>query len=630
MKKSPLSLLRTRWAAYVHDLLWVPIALTLAYWVRFNFESLPASMFDGYWLTLSIALVVQSAIFFAFGLYRGMWRFASIPDLMRILQAVLVGTVVIFACLFLLNRLHGVPRTVILLYPVFLVAGLTGPRLMYRWFKDHGLMSIRSSGKRALLIGAGRAGEMLVRDLIKDAAYQPLGFLDDDPAKFGREVHGVRVIGVLSELEQCIGENAVEIVLIAMPTAPASVMRRIVNTCVESGVPCVTLPSISELADGRVEVSRLREVSIEDLLGRAAIQLNDDGVIGFIGGKRVLVTGAGGSIGSELCRQVYGYGPQKLVMLDHGEFNLYQIEQEMRAHCSGERCVALLGDVRDEAAMRRIFEQHHPEIVLHAAAYKHVPLVEDNPVEGVKTNVFGTRVIADLALEFGVEKFVLVSTDKAVNPTNVMGASKRAAEIYCQANAGVGRTAFITTRFGNVLGSAGSVVPLFRRQIAAGGPVTVTHPDITRYFMTIPEAVSLILQAAAMGTGGEIFVLDMGEPVRIVDLAEQMIRLSGHEPGRDIEIRFIGLRPGEKLYEELFHKQESLMGTQHPKILLAEARVIDRGMLQKHLQHLLAACNSFDADLLRHLVKEIVPEFSGLTSLQVHQSDVPQKTDSLH
>lgn len=625
-----MSVLRNRWAAYVHDLLWVPVALWLAYWTRFNFESLPLFAYEGYWPSVSTALVVQGVVFFMFGLYRGMWRFASIPDLMRILQAVLVGTAATFIALFLLNRLQGVPRSVMLLYPLFLVAALSGPRLLYRWLKDHSFLAIRGGGKRALIVGAGRAGEMLVRDLIKDTSYQPVGFLDDDPVKSGRDIHGVRVVGPLVELERQMEERAVDVVLIAMPSASASVMRRIVSACVARNIPCVTLPSLTELADGRVEVSRLREVRIDDLLGRAPIRLDDLDVQAFVGGRRVLVTGAGGSIGSELCRQVLGYGPAQLVMLDNGEFNLYRIEQEMRANDTRQACVALLGDVRDAGSMRRVFEQYRPQVVLHAAAYKHVPLVEDNVAEGVRTNVFGTQLIADLALEFGAEKFVLVSTDKAVNPTNVMGATKRAAEIYCQSLAAAGKTAFITTRFGNVLGSAGSVVPLFQRQIAAGGPVTVTHPEISRYFMTIPEAVSLILQAAAMGEGGEIYVLDMGEPMRIVDLAEQMIRLSGHEPGRDIEIRFIGLRPGEKLHEELFHTQENLMGTRHPKILLAEARGIDRSVLLEQLQKLADACAVYEAAPLRHTLKLIVPEFSGSLQPKAVSDGPPMRGEQLH
>lgn len=613
LHRLPLHLLRNRWAAFAHDLMWVPVTLWLAYSIRFNFEPLSPSLLTMYVSAAAMAVVVQGATFYLFGLYRGMWRFASIPDLVRILQAVFVGAGASFLALFLLNRLDGVPRSVLLLYPLLLIGALTGPRLMYRWFKDHSFLAKRSSDKRALIIGAGKAGEMLVRDLVQGATYQTVGFVDDDPDKLGREIHGIRVLGKISDLEHLAIDRAVDTVIIAMPSAASPLMRRIVETCTSLGIHCTTLPSLAELADGKVEISRLREVDIEDLLGRETIDLDNQDVNRFLSDKRVLVTGAGGSIGSELCRQVAEFGPAELIMLDNGEFNLYQIEQEMEQHnCS--ICVAVLGDVRDKAFMRTLFERYRPEVVLHAAAYKHVPLVEANAAEGVKTNILGTQIVADLAQEYMADKFVLVSTDKAVNPTNVMGATKRAAEIYCQSLSSISSTSFITTRFGNVLGSAGSVVPLFRKQIAAGGPVTVTHPDITRYFMTIPEAVSLILQAAAMGTGGEIFVLDMGQPVKIVDLAEQMIKLSGYEPNVDIMIDFVGLRPGEKLHEELFHNLESLMGTRHPKIMLAEARNIDRDAYNQQLQSLVEAIGKNENTALLTALKNIVPEYAMMGS----------------
>jgi FlaA1/EpsC-like NDP-sugar epimerase len=370
-------------------------------------------------------------------------------------------------------------------------------------------------------------------------------------------------------------------------------------------------------------VAQLREIRIEDLLGREPVRLDDAGLHAFLGGKRVLITGAGGSIGSELCRQVCRYVPARIIVLDNSEYNLYTIDEELRRIVPAGRLTSLLGDVRDATRMRRVFETWRPEVVLHAAAYKHVPLVEENPTEGVKANVFGTCVIADLAVEYGAEKFLLVSTDKAVNPTNVMGVSKRAAEIYCQALNGRSSTAFITIRFGNVLGSAGSVVPLFRKQIEAGGPVTVTHPDITRFFMTIPEAASLILQAAAMGRGGEVFVLEMGEPVRIADLARQMIRLYGREPDSEIEIRYIGLRPGEKMHEELFHSAENLVGTRHPKIMQAEARKVDWNWLRRELALIASACEQHDADTIRLALRTVVPEFED-ASIQHAILDAPE------
>jgi len=618
-----------RWLALVHDALWVPLALLAAYWVRFNLNAPPEAYRSGMLALMALALPVQVAVFYAFGLYRGIWRFASVPDLVRIIKSVLVGAGLTFTLAFLAQRLEGVPRSVLLLYPMLLGLGLAGPRLVYRWWKDRGLR-LSDHRSRALVIGAGRAGELLLRDLLKNRSYRPVGVLDDDAARHGMEIHGVRVLGSLDELERRADEMAVDVVLLAMPAAPRSVIRRVVDACQRLGVTCRTLPSLTELADGRVEVARLREISIEDLLGREPVALDMDGIAALIEGRCVLVTGAGGSIGAELCRQIGRLKPARLVMVDHGEFNLYRIEQEMRGRL-GETCAPLLGDVRDMERMRWVFEHFRPDIVFHAAAYKHVPLVEENPAEGAKTNVFGTRVVADLAVEAGARVFVLVSTDKAVNPANVMGATKRVAEIYCQnLDARAPRTAFITTRFGNVLGSAGSVVPKFREQIAAGGPVTVTHPEMTRYFMTIPEAVGLILQAGAMGEGGEIFVLDMGDPVRIVDLARQMIRLSGLEPEVDIAIEFTGLRPGEKLYEELFHEAEQLRGTAHPKLLLAGSRRVPWSELNDRLADLAEACARRDVDMVREALHRLAPEFPVASSPGVARTEPSGAGAAIH
>lgn len=619
-----------RWVAVGHDLLWIPVALLLAYWFRYNLSAIPVEQHKPLLVALSVTIPIMVTAFWYFGLYRGIWRFASIPDLMRIIKAVLAGTAVTFVLLFLINRLDGMPRSVMILFPVFLSLGLTGSRLIYRWFKDHRLRLGRQNEQSVLILGAGKAGEMLLRDLQRNDAYLPVGFLDDDAGKLGREIRSVRVHGAVSELEKFIKSLEPEVVLIAMPSASSALLRRILETCNQTQVRCVTLPSLSELADGQVNISRLREISIEDLLGRESVQLDDAKLHKFLQGKRVLVTGAGGSIGSELCRQISRYLPEQLIMLDHAEFNLYTIEQEMQNYWDESKMSVLLGDVRDEMHMRQIFDTFRPEIVFHAAAYKHVPLVESNPSEGIKTNVFGTRQIADLAVEYAVEKFLLVSTDKAVNPTNVMGASKRTAEIYCQAKNSHASTAFITTRFGNVLGSAGSVVPLFRKQIEQGGPVTVTHPEISRFFMTIPEAVSLILQAAAMGQGGEIFVLDMGEPVKIVNLARQMIRLSGHEPDTDIEIKYVGLRPGEKLHEELFHGAENLLGTAHPKIMQAQARVTEWDWLQLELAGLVTASASGKIDDILNVLQRLVPEFQQGSEDSTLVHNEPKMETNLH
>lgn len=606
---SLLPLLLNRWSAFLHDLLWIPTALLLAFWVRLEWAILTPDTLLLYGLMVALFLPVQAATFIYCGLYRGIWRFASLPDLMRILRAVAGGTLTGLGLLWFFGLLDKLPPSILLSYPVFLIMGLTTPRLFYRWFKDHNFPALNR--KRALILGAGRAGELLVRELIKSREYLPVGFLDDDPAKLGRDLHGVPVLGTLTDLDRHLRELNVDILLIGIRTAGPKLIRHIVDTAAFRGVNCITLPSLQELTDTRVEISRLREVDIEDLLGREEVAIDNVVLHAFLRHKRVLITGAGGSIGSELCRQVMRYQPAQLIMLDHWEYGLYSIEHTLKKDLTSPNILTpVLGSVSDETRMRYVFATYRPQVVFHAAAYKHVPLLEDNAIEGVRTNIFGTRIVADLAASFGSERLLLVSTDKAVKPTNVMGASKRVAELYCQSLRANSSTAFIITRFGNVMGSAGSVVPLFRNQIEMGGPVTVTHPDITRYFMTIPEAVSLILQAACMGRGGEIFVLDMGKPLRILDLAKEMIRLSGHEPERDIEISFIGLRPGEKLHEELFYSHENTIGTRHPKILRAEAEAYRTDQLRLALEQLKNACATHDEPTIQRILQTLVPEFN--------------------
>ncbi len=612
---------KRRWAVLAHDILWIPVSLFLAYWFRFNLGTIPPVHLHGLYWTLVVALPVQVGFFHVFGLYRGIWRFSSIPDLTRILKSVAAGVALTFGLVFIIRRLEGVPRSVLLLYPIFLSVALAGPRLLYRWWKDR-FLHLSSNTQRALVVGAGKACELLVRDLLRHGPCLPVGILDDDAGKQGRDIHGVRILGNLNDIFDQIRMMAIDVVLLAIPSAPRQLIRRVTRDCQQAGVVCRTLPSLIELADGTVEVASLRDVSIEDLLGRDPVVMDTKRLTLLLRDRCVMVTGAGGSIGSELCRQIGRMAPTHLLMLDHAEFNLYSIEQEMRSRL-GHVCIPMLGDVCDSVYMRWVFEHFQPCVIFHAAAYKHVPLVEENPAEGARTNVFGTCNVADLAVEFGVRTFVLVSTDKAVNPANVMGASKRAAEVYCQnLDARSPHTAFITTRFGNVLGSTGSVVPKFRSQIADGGPVTVTHPEMTRFFMTIPEAVSLILQAGEIGKGGEIFVLDMGEPVKILDLAEQMIRLSGLVPNEDIAIKFTGLRPGEKLYEELFHEAEYLSGTAHPKLMLAAAREMHWPLLTDRLKQLRDACAMHDTDMVRHTLKAIVPEFQGMRMATTNENPV--------
>jgi FlaA1/EpsC-like NDP-sugar epimerase len=605
------SLLLNRWSAFLHDFLWIPTALLLAFWLRFNLGEIPEPFFTKAWHLLLIALPIQSFFFWHFALYRGVWRFASIPDLIRILKAVFLGTLVVILVGTVLFRLVNVPRSVLLLYPLLLVLGLSGSRILYRGLKDNRLLLKKQEGKRTLILGAGSAGESLVRHLIRYEEYLPVAFLDDDPKKQGSEIHGVRVTGKLEDLGKVISSLSIEIVLLAIPSADAAIIRKIVQDCTGANVTCRTLPSIVELGDKQIEARHLRPLTIEDLLGREAITWDIEAIAGYIQGKCILVTGGGGSIGSELCRQIADMKPRLLVIVEHSEFNLYSVEQELQKKFPKLTLECFLGNVKDQSRVEWVFKQFRPDVVFHAAAYKHVPMLEKNPAEGIHNNISGTRVVADAACKFGCMRFVLVSTDKAVNPANVMGATKRIAELYCQNLNTLTPTNFITTRFGNVLGSAGSVVPLFEEQIRTGGPVTVTHPDITRYFMTIPEAVSLILQAGSMGKGGEIFVLDMGKPILIRELAEQMIRLSGLKPQIDIQITYCGLRPGEKLYEQVFHEQEGLGGTGHSKLLLAESRRVDWNWLLQELDALEEAARGRNVEELLKRLKNIVPEFSG-------------------
>ncbi len=606
-----LSVLRSRYAIFVHDLVMIPVAWFAAYWLRFNLETIPSLFLQHALAVLPIVVFLQGASFWYFGLYRGVWRFASIPDLVRISKAVALGVVLSTLAIAFVTHLQNIPRSVFVLDGLLLLMLLSGPRFLYRGFKDRHLYRVDS--RNVLIIGAGQAGEMLARDLIRNPqnAYRPVAFVDDDKAKSGKDVHGIPVIGATDKIADVVRSHDIELILIAVTTASATQMRRIIDACEVSGVPFRTLPRLDDLIGGQVTIKQLRDVHIEDLLGRQSVSLDWDAINREIHGKRVLVTGGGGSIGSELCRQIARLQPAQLIVFEQSEFNLYTIEAELARSFPQLSLAALLGDVTDAVAVQDLFARHQPEVVFHAAAYKHVPMLEHQSRAAVINNVLGTRIVAAAADRHGCEAFVLVSTDKAVNPSNIMGTTKRVAEIVCQTLNRNSNTRFITVRFGNVLGSSGSVIPLFQKQIANGGPVTVTHPEITRYFMTIPEAAQLILQASVLGGGGEIFVLDMGEPVKIAYLAEQLIRLSGKRPGEDIQIIFTGLRPGEKLYEELFHPSEKLKATQHPKILLAASRDYHAATLDEALQILERAAGALDEAQLRDTLLRLVPEYSG-------------------
>ena len=557
-----------------HDLAATALSWILAYLLRFNFD-IPADFTSSMLSTLLVVVPLQTFISWQLGLYRGIWRFASLPDLKRIVLSGVSGAMLLPLLLYMLQLLMNVPRSVLVLYPLLLIMCLGGSRFVYRSWKDGHLLKLRAViGEPVLVIGAGEAALLLLRELEAKRQWHVVGLLDDDPRKQGRLLHGVPVLGRIDELVTQAQAHGIQHVILAIPSAPHALRRRLNEAAGNAGITMLTVPSFDDLLSGRVAISQIRKFELEDLLGRAPVQLDEAGLHRMLTDKVVLVTGAGGSIGAELCRQIAQFAPRRLVLFEISEFALYALDRQFLTDWPQLEIVCVIGDVRDNARLQEVFRSQRPEVVFHAAAYKHVPMMENaNAWQALRNNVLGTYQVARAALDHGAARFVLVSTDKAVNPANVMGASKRLAELLCQT---LGRqqqaTRFVMVRFGNVLGSSGSVIPLFREQIARGGPLTVTHPDIIRYFMLIPEAAQLVLQAGLMGgessQGGEIFVLDMGEPVRIADLARDMIRLSGFSEN-DIRIEFTGLRPGEKLYEELLADSEQTLPTPHPKLRVA-------------------------------------------------------------
>ena len=557
--------------AFAHDLAASIVAWLLAFWLRFNFE-VPDNYVDIAVQSLACVVPVNAIVFHAFALYRGIWRYASLPDLKRIIYAAVTASIVALTLLVMLQI--GVPRSVLITNPIFLIVIMGGSRLAYRAWKERSLGNFLP-GDRApvFVIGTEEAAVNLIKELGRSPQWHVVGVFDDDASVRGRELHGINILGRSDELAAWKEKLGATHAIIAMPSASHQARRQVVARCNEAGLKVLTVPSFDDLMSGRVTVSQIRHVELDDLLGRDVVVLDTAGLKSWINGRTVMVTGAGGSIGAELCRQVARFGPRRIVLFELNEFALYTIEQEFRERMPDVPILCAIGDIKDESRVGQLLSAHQPSVIFHAAAYKHVPLMEnENAWQAVLNNVLGTQALARAAIAHGVEKFVLISTDKAVNPTNVMGASKRLAEMVCQAlQEEAGATRFVLVRFGNVLGSTGSVIPRFREQIARGGPVTVTHPDITRYFMSIPEAVQLVLQAGLMGGGGEVFVLDMGEPVRIVDLAREMIRLSGFNES-DIPIAYTGLRPGEKLYEELLGADENSLPTPHPKLRIAKVR----------------------------------------------------------
>lgn len=595
--------------ALAHDILVSISAWVLAFYLRFNFN-IPAESLSALWDTVFWILPLNLMVFWFSGLYRGIWRFASIPDLKRIIFAVLMSAL-FFATIIFLLRISLVPRSVWVLYPILLLLMMCGSRFLYRVWKEYKLYGLtKLKGKPVLVLGAGDTAITLLKSLSRSHDWRVVGFLDDNHNLHGLDLYGVKVLGAIDSLPVHARKMDVTHVIVAMPSASHEARARTVHIANKVGLTVLTVPSFEDLMSGRVNVSQVRPVEVEDLLGREPVSLDNAGLHGLLDTRVVMVTGAGGSIGSELCRQIAKYNPRLLVLFEQNEYALYAIEQEFSQNYPNLKILCVVGDVKNSQRVNTVLQRYQPSLVFHAAAYKHVPLMENvNVGEALMNNVVGTHTVAEACKHHQVEKFVLISTDKAVNSTNVMGASKRLAEMVCQGLQEAEGTRFVIVRFGNVLGSSGSVIPKFREQIAKGGPVTVTHPEVTRYFMSIPEAAQLVMQASLMGVGGEIFVLDMGDPVKITDLAREMIRLSGLPEGQ-IEIVFSGLRPGEKLYEELLADSEQTLKTPHNKLRVAKAREVEPHWVSKLLQWL-AAVSKKDESAIKHDLKSWVEDYAG-------------------
>ena len=601
---------------FAHDLLAAGAAWTLAYFFRFNLE-IPSEHVAVLLSTLPFVMAVYAIVFLLpwIAVSRGLWRYASLPDLQRIVIAAGLGGIAVPGVLEFARIQGPIPRTAYVLTPLLLGLMMGASRFAYRAWREGRLAPLvtKRHATPVLVLGAGAAAAALLKDLAASAQWQPVGVLDDDAAKQGGGLVGVKVLGALQRVGDVAARLGVSQAIIAMPGATHSERKRAVDLCAKAGIAVMTVPSLSDIVSGKVSVSALRRVELDDLLGRDPVQLDDAGLHGFLNGKTVLVTGAGGSIGAELCRQIARFGPRRIILFELSEFALYRIEQEFRDRYPSVQITAAIGDAKDERRVEEVFRALTPEVVFHAAAYKHVPLMEEeNAFQALRNNVVTTVVLARAARAHGAHKFVLISTDKAVNPANVMGASKRLAEMVCQVKQAGAATQFVIVRFGNVLGSTGSVVSRFRQQIAQGGPVTVTHPEVERYFMSIAEAAQLVLQAALMGSGGQIYVLDMGEPVKIVDLAKQMIRLSGlSEP--DIRIEYVGLRPGEKLFEELLADAEKTLPTPHPKLRVAQARTPQNTALVEEILAWVGRPGDSGGAAVRERLHAWVPEYSGAT-----------------
>ena len=611
-----------RLLVFVLDLLLIAGAFGLSFLLRFDFR-IPAEFVPLFKQGVLVALLVKPLVFVVSGMYRSLWKYASLQDGIEIVKVVTASSFAAGFILIYLRHVAPYPRSIFILDWVLLLGLIIASRLVWRVYRETVILPQlqNASGLKTLIVGAGETGSLLLKEIRRqsDSVFSVVGFVDDDPRLSGMKLHGVPVLGSTDQLADLIDLHGIEDVIIAIPSATGTTIRDIIKSCEHLKVRFKTLPAIQDIIEGKVSVSQIRDVEIDDLLGRAPVVLDEAAIQSYLTGKRVLITGAAGSIGSEICRQVVCFAPQKLILLDSAETPLYQIEKELAEQYPTVRIVPILADIRQEQRLDFVFETFMPEVVFHAAAYKHVPMVEYNPVEAVTNNIIGTRLLAERAHLHRVANFVMISTDKAVNPTNIMGASKRAAELFVQGLARLSSTNFTTVRFGNVLGSNGSVIPLFQEQIKNGGPVTVTHPEVIRYFMTIPEASQLVLQAGCIGNGGEIFVLDMGEPVRIVELAEELIRLSGFVPYEEIDIVFTGLRPGEKLFEELLIAGEGIKPTRHAKIRVLDGVAVDLEATKARIDQLSEKVTQSDFVGLMEGLKNLVPEFQPAYD-DTHQS----------
>lgn len=582
------------------------VALSFVLYVNGNLE-----VIDAYSIaTFSLCCIVLSSITFYYGsLYKRVWQFASVGEMILIFKAVTISMASAYVISLVWPNMT-VPLSVAFNSYLLVMLGVGAARFAIRLVKDSYVKQDLSGFKRTLIIGAGQCGVIVARELKTNANSNLLavGFIDDDPVKLHQSVVGLPVLGNRSNIQDVVIQHEVSEIIIALPSASRREVSEVISICKRTNANMKIIPHINDLLEGKISMKSLRNVEVEDLLGRDPVVLESDGIKEYIEGKIVLVTGAGGSIGSELCRQLVCFNPGQLLLLGHGENSIYQIHRELSS--KGIKLIPIIADVQDRVRMEEVFRKHKPQAVFHAAAHKHVPLMEENPTEAIKNNVFGTRNVADLADHYQAEKFVLVSTDKAVNPTSIMGTTKRIAEMYIQCLAKQSKTSFSAVRFGNVLGSRGSVIPLFKEQIAKGGPVTVTHPEMIRYFMTIPEASRLVLQAGAYATGGEIFILDMGEPVRIADLAYDLIKLSGLEPNVDIMIEYTGIRTGEKLYEELLLNEEGMTDTKHDRIFIGKPANFDRESIELELRRLERILGQ-DKEMIQELLSRIVPTYSG-------------------